>query len=375
MKILYQQIIKVPADGRVVKIKLGQIPEGTVFVKINNTDQYQEPDVVDIKGTEAWIKFFASCWGKSLNISIISSEAPVIHAKVENVTKTKTSGAGKTEILSISIGDQSAIRALDLIEEKQYSIYTGSGFGGILSLCLACGASISDLKEHLKENGHYITKRGITRGLREALKITDSRNQFGHLDRFLKELIPGIETLKVNDLKGDLFFSLLNISKNLSGEISKEMSGELPVLSAARCIISTFIDYEPLELKEENVNLSGALSKPGLILSAPAFGRICPDEELAIKYNFNNLRFNSFLSPVSASDLSTAQLKNHTEPLAYSKLYEASYSHDASRTIQIMRQLPGIEYNYTLLPEHSWNMRMSKKEIAGTLNNSKLLGA
>jgi len=284
--------------------------------------------------------------------------------------------SGRKKVLSISIGDMSAISVLNYLDDiNQYDIFTGSGFGGVLSLLLAsCQISdvknspIDKIKQCFRERGKYITKEGLTKPARVFAKVSDVRNSFGHLEAFLKFVVPDIENIQVRDLEADLFFPILNVKTDDPGYITKEDAGELPVLAAARCIASTFQDYEPLELTDSNPKLKDALGSPGTIWNHQSIGKICPDLMLARHYRYRGLSFDTFVRPYKPSKVKTKLLKKFWLGYPHVKAVEASYSQDAGIVVDTMSELPHINYNFCILPVTTWKRAFIQSDIVAALD-------
>ncbi len=283
------------------------------------------------------------------------------------------SGRGLS-VLAIDIPDMSAIDVLahlDTEPAEKYDLYTGAGFGGFISLLLASGCAVSDIRQALAEKGQYIAKRGVTRPVRDLMG-GDPRLSFAHLDHFFRGVVKDVDALEVRHLEGDVYFPVINPWANLSGVISKSSTGELSVLSAARVVCSTFHVYEPLELADPLPSFTGALSAPGLVWNHVSIGKMCPDLRLARDYEFRISHFRSFVRPMAPSAITTRKMKKAHLIFPHIKSLEIGLLDDAELTTETMKRIFGDKYRRTILPASVFDHNYDQSKIEASLGTRAL---
>ncbi|MCG8619296.1 MAG: patatin-like phospholipase family protein, partial [Desulfobacterales bacterium] len=362
--------------GRIIKDVPG-MPDQTVDICVNN-----DKNIVtrgEIRSEKLVINMPREHWGIFRKVIVKATDETSLSLAVAMMVKPEikpfqgpmTVEPNKSKsVLSISIGDMSAMRVLNhLIEEKaeNYDIFTGSGFGGIIALLLALDIPPKMIKEYLLKKGKYIAKEGITKPFRVMAKVTDPRNSFAHLDRFICDICPDVQHLKVRDLSADIFFPISNITGDIDGNICKNECPDLPILSAARCICATFQDWEHLELKEKNTQLKGPFSTPGTIWNALSVGHICPDLQLAEVYGYKNLKFKTFVCKIKPSEITNKKISKHFKYPPHVKASEMNCYRQAKTVTSALEAMEEISYHYRALPEVVWNAKFTEADIENAL--------
>ena len=311
-------------------------------------------------------------------------DTPITLATVQVAPETvvepiiQSSIQGKS-VLSISIPDSSSIRVLSYLKDESFDIYTGSGYGGMLSLFLAAGVSPEALSNAIQEKGKYMTKRGSTRSFREFMhKITagtigtDTRNKFEPVIQFAKKVIPSIEDITIAGLKSDVYFPVINATTQQSGVISKSTTPNLTIASALKIVLASLIDFEPLTSKGD-ASLEGALEHAGVIHNGLTVGQVSPVKALYRHYGYTGLSFSEFIAPHKMITLKDKKLTDHTTPESLIYAAELGYYQRLEIDVDDMRQFSGGNYRVFILPSEPYSTQLEQAKIEKHLSNQALL--
>ncbi len=318
--------IEVPANRK----RVLHIPElsGSDLTKVTATidGEVQGITQTDIEG-RVEIDFQSAQPGQYVDLVIGTPEADHQMVSIQ-----------EQEVLSISISDMTALRALPLIGDKQFSSYTGSQFGLFLGILMAAGITAPQLIQAFSVYGLRMFR----------LRLFDKRNRYTGLEEFCRELIPNVDAMAVKDLRSDIFIPLVNGSTGNQEFITKAGTPDLPVLSAVKCAVANLLDYVPLRTEKGEAASDSAFFGPGLIWNYSTFSFACPDLAYYRFSGTRNLSFTTYASYPSVSYKKPKRIKNHKDVAAHFQVDEIGKKIHLEETAGIMSQLvPG--YKFTLL--------------------------
>ncbi len=244
----------------------------------------------------------------------------------------------ENDVLSISISDMTALRVLPLIEDRQFSSYTGSQFGLFLGILMAAGISASQLIQAFTVYGLKMFR----------LRLFDKRNRFSGLEEFCRKLIPNVDAMAVKDLQADIFIPLVNGSTGKQGFITKSTTPDLPVLSAVKCAVASLLDYVPLRTEKGDSASDSPFYGAGLIWSYATFSFSCPDLTFYRFSENKGMSYTTYASYPSISYKKPKLIKNHKDVASHFQADEIGKKIHLEEIAGIMSHLVS-NYRFTLL--------------------------
>ena len=318
--------IEVPANRK----RVLHIPElsGSDLTEVMATidGEVQGITQTDIAG-RVEIHFKTAQPGQYVDLVIAKSEADYQMVSIQ-----------EQDVLSISISDMTALRVLPLIEEREFSLYTGSQFGLFLSILLAAGITAAQLIQALGFHGLKMFR----------LRLFDKRNRYSGLEDFCRKLIPNVDAMAVKDLQSDVFIPLVNGSTGQQGFVTKSTTPDLPVLSAIKCAVASLMDYVPLRTEKDDAGADSAFFGPGLIWGYSTFSIACPDLTLYRFLENKSLNFTTYASYPSTTYKKPKLIKNHKDVASHFQVDEIGKKLHLEEIAGVMSQLVS-NYQFTLL--------------------------